>query len=302
MSVCVFRELTKTIRVRCLFSLDPLFLPLQNARARGTKKKPHAPSTSSTSSAHARPRQATLPRASARASPPAPPPPHRTLRWASAARGTGGGRTSQPSRRGGTCERRRFIARATRTASPSRDVRLFLTRFSAASEAGAPFPLRDVQKPSGHHRRKRRRLDLMHHQSLSVVRTFSRAWSAKTSRRADEGQEPWRHASHRPPTLHRRRPPPAGGALCVAASRPRPRRCARGGRTQMGGALIASPTVYALVFVSPSRRTSAPGTALQPPGRCRRDTTGRPWCRSSDVRTTGRPAPNRASACARGRT
>ena len=61
--------------------------------------------------------------------------------------------------------------------------------------------------------------------------------------------------------------------------------CARG-RTQMGGALIASPTVYALVFVSPSRRTSArDSTPTTWPVSA--DTTGRPWCRSRDVRTTG---------------
>ena len=85
--------------------------------------------------------------------------------------------------------------------------------------------------------------------------------------RRDEGRK--RPGASRRPPGRSGRPPPAGGALCVAASRPRPRRCARGGARRWAARSSPRPPCTRSCS-SPRAGARRRGTARQPPGRCRR--------------------------------
>ena len=292
MSVCVFRELTKTIRVRCLFSLDPLS-SFANAK-RAHKKKPHAPSTS-TSSAHVS-SSSSNPSASFRA---------RFAACASSASSHSavgerggereeGGRVSGASRRNACGRVTGFAATRTRRAVTF----FFDAFFPGRGDARCFFPLRDVQKLSGHHRRKRRRLDLMHHQSLSVVRTFSFAGPPRRRRASRQGLEDVlaRRGHRDAPVVHHRQ-----AVHFVLQHHARGLGDVRAGAHADGRrAHRLAHRVRARVRL-PSRRTSA-RTARQPPGRCRRTRRAGRGVVPATCARRGRPAPNRASACARGRT
>ena len=279
MSVCVFRELTKTIRVRCLFSLDPSFFLCE--RETRAQKKTSRPSTS-TSSAHVS-SSSSNPSASFRA---------RFAACASSASshsavGERGGEREEGGRVSGASRRNvRTRERFRRDANASRCVFFFERVFRGRGDARCFFPLRDVQTPLERSSSSEAAAIGPDASSVVISRSYLLVcWSAKTSSRvATRGSKTsWRVATPtgtlRSSTTGRR------CTLCCSITPAASAMCARGARRWAARSSPRPPCTRSCS--SPRAGARRRGTARQPPGRCRRTRRAGRGVVPADVRTTG---------------